>query len=120
MKRILIVEDEKDMQDIYKDMFRNQLQYQIDIVDGALPAARKLNEGVYDLVILDIIMSPIAGDSFFVYMKSSKQTENIPVLVISVLGDELLEKLKKIDHAHFIQKPITREQLMDRVRTILT
>lgn len=119
MKRILIVEDEKDMQDLYKDMFKDQAKYEIDIVDGALPAARKLNEQPYDLVVLDIIMSPIAGDSFFVYMKSSKQTENIPVLVVSVLGDELLNKLKKIDNAHFLQKPISRDQLLNTINTIL-
>lgn len=119
MKRILIVEDEKDMQEIYADMFRNQKNYSVDIVDGALTAARKLNEGDYDLIILDIIMSPIAGDSFFVYLRSGKNTEDIPVLVVSVLGDEILDKLKQIDHAHFIQKPITKEQLLEKVDSLL-
>jgi len=119
MKSILIIEDEKDMQDIYADMFKEQKKYSIDVVDGALPAARKLNEKLYDLIILDIIMSPIAGDSFFVYLKSSKQTEKIPVLVVSVLGDELLEKLKKIDSAHFLQKPISTEQLFKKIDAIL-
>jgi len=119
MKRILIIEDEKDMQEIYKDMFKDQSQYDIEIVDGALPAARKLNDRPYDLIILDIIMSPIAGDSFFVYLKSSKHTENIPVLVVSVLGDELLEKLKKIDGASFIQKPISKNQLFSNLDNML-
>ncbi len=111
MKRILIVEDERDMQDIYKDMFSDQDNYKIDIETGTMPALRRLTSQNYDLIILDIIMEPIAGDSFFVYLKSDAKTESIPVLVVSVLGPEIMEKLKRVNHAHFLQKPITKEKL---------
>lgn len=111
MKRILIVEDEYDMQDLYKDMFQDHPNYKIDIEGSTMPALRRLTEQNYDLIILDIIMEPIGGDSFFVYLKSDARTASIPVLVVSVLGPEIMEKMRRIDHAYYLQKPITKEQL---------
>ena len=119
MKKILIVEDERDMQDIYRDMFQDQGQYEIDVESGTMPALRKLASKNYDLIILDIIMEPIAGDSFFVYLRSDEKTAKIPVVVITVLGPEIMEKLRRIDSAHYLQKPITKQQLLATVDKIL-
>jgi CheY-like chemotaxis protein len=119
MRRILIVEDEKDMQDIYMDMFSDRSDYKIHIEGGTMPALRRLTSENYDLIILDIIMEPIAGDSFFVYLKSDARTESIPVLVVSVLGPEIMDKLKRVDHAHFLQKPITKEKLFETIESIM-
>lgn len=119
MKKILIVEDEKDMQDIYREMFENQTKYEIDIETGSMPALRKLALKNYDMIILDIVMEPIAGDSFFIYLRSDAKTAAIPVLVVSVLGPDIMEKLRRVDHAHYLQKPISREQLFETLDNII-
>lgn len=119
MKRILIVEDEKDMQDIYRDMFEDQSKFEIDIENGTMPALRKLATKSYDLIILDIVMEPIAGDSFFIYLRSDSKTASIPVLVVSVLGPDIMDKLRRVDHAHYLQKPIKREQLFETLDSIM-
>jgi len=119
MKRILIVEDEKDMQDVYKELFQDQDKYEIDVEGGTMPALRKVSSKNYDLIILDIIMEPIAGDSFFVYLRSDERTAKIPVLVVSVLGSDIMEKLRRVDHAHYLQKPINKKRLFDKLEDIL-
>ncbi len=120
MRKILIVEDEKDMQEIYRDLFEGQAKYEVDIESGTMPALRKLTAKNYDLIILDIIMEPIAGDSFFVYLRSDNKTSSIPVLVVSVLGPEIMEKLRRVDHAFYMQKPVTKEKLFEKLDDIIT
>ena len=121
MKRLLIVEDEKDMQEIYRDMFSDKSEkYEIDIVSDAAVGLRKIKEKAFDLIILDIIMEPMTGDSFFVYVRDDVKTMNLPVIVVSVLNPDTLENLKKINHVHFFQKPLKKEQLMKKIEEILS
>lgn len=115
VKQILIVEDDKDMQEIYEDMFGDARGYKVDIVNKASEALRKLQEKKYNLIILDIIMEPVTGDSLFLYIRADKKTKDIPVLVVSVLSPVTMEKLKKINHIDFLQKPITRGQLIEKI-----
>ena len=115
VKSILIVEDDKDMQEIYQDMFGDARDYEVDIVDRAAEALKKLQEINYELIILDIIMEPVTGDSLFIYIRADKKTRETPVLVVSVLSPITMEKLKKINHIDFLQKPISRGQLIEKI-----
>ena len=115
VKQILIVEDDKDMQEIYEDMFGDARGYNVDMVNKASEALRKLQEKKYNLIILDIIMEPVTGDSLFLYIRADKKTKEIPVLVVSVLSPVTMEKLKKINHIDFLQKPITRGQVIEKI-----
>ena len=121
--RILLVEDEKKM----ASFIERGLKEERYIVDVAFDGERGLflaEVKPYDLIILDIIMEPMFGDSFFLYLRSDEKTMRIPVLVVSVLSPDTLGRLKKIDHVDtidkpmtldFLQKPITKQQLLKEV-----
>ncbi|MFC1804433.1 response regulator [Candidatus Omnitrophota bacterium] len=118
-KKILIVEDDRGMQQIYRDMFKERSRnYTIEIKDDAESAIKRLEQEAFDLIILDIIMEPMGGDSFFVYLRRGKMLD-VPILVVSVLSPSSLKNLKKIDHVSFLQKPIKEDQLFKRIKEIL-
>ena len=120
VRQILILEDDPEMQDMYKIFFSNrQDKYHVDIENRADYALDKLKERPYDLVILDIIMEPMTGDSFFIYARGDKKTMFTPMLVVTVLNPNTLNLLKRINHVDFLQKPITEEQLFDKIEKIL-
>jgi len=120
MKKILIVEDERGMQDIYRDMFSDDdRDFSLEIVADGQEGLKALQKNAYDLVILDVIMEPVTGDSFFVHMRSDENIRTIPVLVVSVISPELLERMKRLNHVHFLQKPITKEGLFMTINRIL-
>ncbi len=130
MKNILILEDDKDMQGMYKIFFSDQeKKYTIEIENDATVALKRLKEKPFDLIILDIIMEPMFGDSFFLYLRSDEGTMRIPVLVVSVLSPDTLGRLKKIDNVDavnkpvrlsFLQKPITKQQLLKEIDKMLS
>lgn len=116
MKNILILEDEVDMQEIYRDMFKNSSQeYRIEVIGNAEHALKRLNEKKFDLLIVDIIMEPMSGDTFFVYVRNNPELAQLPIIVISVLNPETLSLLKQINHVSFMQKPITKERLFKEI-----
>ncbi|MGB3241453.1 MAG: response regulator [Candidatus Omnitrophota bacterium] len=120
-KRILIVEDDEDMLEIYRGLFKSKSdRYEIETVTDARMGFKKLEEQKYDLVILDIIMEPMPGDTFFLCVRNDDRVKNVPILVVSVLDPEdLSRQFNRVNHADYLQKPITEEQLFDKIENII-
>jgi CheY-like chemotaxis protein len=116
---ILIVDDNEDMLAIYESMFRDEARYSVDMMSDAMQALRRIGEKDYDLIILDIIMEPLTGESFFVYLRSDERTMHIPVIAVTVLEPDMVETLKKVDNSQILQKPIRKEDLMSSIEKCL-
>lgn len=112
---ILVVEDDKQMHEIYRHMFKDS-DYDVTYVRTAATALNKLKDKDYDLVILDIIMDPMPGDSFFIYLRNNPKTKNIPVVVVTVLKKEVCRRLEDINNVTFLEKPITKDQLLGEIK----
>ena len=112
---VLIVDDNLDMLDIYKSMFEGEERFEIDLMSDAMKALRKLDSQRYDLIILDIVMEPLTGESFFVYLRGNVKTMHVPVIVVSVLEPHTLETIGKLDHSVILQKPIHKEDLFKAI-----
>ena len=119
MKRILIVEDDLDMQAIYRFMFKDEGQtYAIQITGDTVSALRAIRQNHYDLIISDIIVRATKDESFIAQVKKERK-DGIPVLVVSVLSPDMLAQLKKMRRVYFLQKPITKEKLLNKITRIL-
>ena len=119
-KRILIVDDDHDMHELYKDMFERESEYEIELEDNGFKALERVKKASYDLLILDIIMEPFPGDSVFVSIRDNERLKNLPIIVISVLDHDSLALLKRFGQANFLKKPIRKEQLMKEIKKVLS
>jgi DNA-binding response OmpR family regulator len=121
MKSILVVEDETDMQEIYRDIFREEGKaYSVDIVGDCAAASAKLSDRAYDLLICDVIMEPMMGDMLYLSLKDHDKNRLTPVLFITVLREEYLSHIKGPDaRISFLQKPVTKESLFSKISAIL-
>lgn len=119
-KTILIVEDEKDMHDLYTDIFEDTDYNIVRAYDGD-EAFEKLKEHKPSIIILDIILDLVPGDTFFMYLKSAPEYSNIPVIVASSLSSSSFRNLKELDpDLVFIEKPFTSESLLKKIEEKLT
>jgi len=119
MKRILIVEDDPDMQAIYKFMFKDEAQrYALQITGDTARAMKSVRQQRFDLIISDIIMADMAGQSFLSRVREEGRG-GVPILVVSVLNPDMLVQLKKMRRVYFLQKPITKEKLLKMINRIL-
>ena len=111
-KKIMIVEDEKGFQDLYKVMFEDS-SYDIIYVFDSDEAMEKLDEHKPDLIILDLLLNMVTGDLFFLYLKSIPKYADIPVIIISAFPQSKYKGLKKVDpNLVYIEKPYLTEKIL--------
>ena len=67
-KKILIIEDEQNFHDLYKAMFEGKGYDIISAYDGD-EAMENMEQEKPDLVITDIQLDLVTGDTFFLYLK---------------------------------------------------
>ncbi len=115
-KKILIVEDEKDFQEMYAGMFEGRGYNLIYAYDGD-EAMQILEDNKPDLIILDMIMDMVTGDTFFLHLKGYEGLADIPVVIISSTPQKKYKNLKKIDpNLLYIDKEdLTKERLLEVV-----
>jgi len=119
MKKILIVEDDKDMQEIYRNMFNGDGKYEVMLCGDSTWALAEVKKERFDLIVLDIIMEPMSGDSFFVHARNDAKVKSTPILVISILKKDTLQFLETLGNFHYLQKPITKAELYKKIDEIL-
>ena len=108
-KSIMIVEDEQAFQDLYAMMLEGTGYEIITAYDG--------EEKKPDLIILDILLDLVTGDTFFLYIKGMAEYADIPVIVSSSFSPKAYKNLKEMDpDLVFLEKPVTQEKLLAAIR----
>ncbi len=115
-KKIMIVEDEKAFHDLYTIMFEGKGYDIIYAYDGD-EAMEKLEDNKPDVIILDMLLDMVTGDTFFLYLKGMPEYADIPVLIVSALSEKQYKNLKEIDPSLvYIEKSyLTKERLLEEV-----
>jgi len=118
--RILVVEDNPDIQRIYSRMLAGR--YDVKQVYNTKDAWKALAESEYDLMILDIILPKGAqGDRFYLQVSQHPEYSEIPALFVTVIDDQLeADTFENINKAEWLTKPFTEEALIGKVEKILS
>ncbi|MDR4509493.1 MAG: response regulator [Candidatus Brocadiaceae bacterium] len=112
MKDVLIVEDDPEMQEFYKDMLQGE-DFAITIVANADEALKKIKEEQYDIVILDILMEGVTGDRLFALLRKDSRYKRVPVIMASALDEETYRCFQALGNVAFLEKPFKKEKLLD-------
>ncbi len=114
-KKIMIVEDDQSFHDLYMDLLIDTGYEIICTYDGD-EAMEKLDEGRPDLIILDMLLDMIAGDTFFRLIRNIPEYADIPVIVASGYPERAYVILKDVDqNLTFLNKTDICEKLIDEI-----
>jgi CheY-like chemotaxis protein len=115
-KIIMIVEDGQSFHDLYATMLEDTGYELIHVYDGD-EALWKLEEKKPDLIITDIVLSMMTGDTLFLYIKSMPEYEHIPVIIASDVSLRPYKSLREIDpNLVFLEKSFTGERLLEVIK----
>ncbi len=107
MKRILIVEDEAALLEIYVMIFKTQ-KFAVYQACNGKAALEQLDKAKPDVIILDILMPVMGGVEFLETANIKKKYPKTKVLMLSNLSDFLtLEKVKKLGADKYLLKADT-------------
>jgi len=114
---ILIVDDEKKICDILKDILGSE-GYSVHTANDGAEAWQKIEKESYDLIILDIKLPDYDGLTFLKKIKEKKSS--VPVIMISAFGTiaTAVEALK-IGASDFIEKPLDITRVSRAVDNIM-
>ena len=114
MKELLIVEDDPEMQEFYKDMLQGE-QFLVTLVSNAEEGLKKIKEKKYDIVILDILMEGITGDRLFALLRKESRYKEVPVIMASVLDEKTYRCFQALGNVSFLEKPFNKERLVSEI-----
>ncbi|NTW72490.1 MAG: response regulator transcription factor [Eubacteriaceae bacterium] len=115
-KRILIVEDEKEIRNIIKEYLSLE-NYIIDEASDGSIALNLFNQSKYDLVVLDVMIPEIDG---WTVCKRIREASMVPVILLTAKGEEY-DKLHGFDLGadDYMVKPFSPKELLARIKAIL-
>lgn len=112
MAKIVVAEDDKLISDSLADALKTAGYEPTPAYDGE-EALAKIKEVMPDLVLLDIMMPKMDGISVLREIRSNTATSEIPVVVLTNIGD--VETISKIVEAGAADYLLKSDQSVDNV-----
>ncbi|MFA5932903.1 MAG: response regulator [Microgenomates group bacterium] len=119
--KVLIIEDEQFIRDIYK----RQLEKNGITVDGfgnGKEGLQSIKQTKYDIILLDIMLPDLNGLEILKQIKQNASTKDVPVILLTNLGqDEVIKEAFTLGaQGYFIKASYTPDQIAQEVKNILS
>ena len=120
MNKILLVEDEKLLTDMYKEKLA-QAGFEVILAFSAEEGVKLIKKEKIDLVILDILLPKENGLFFLREQKTNPEISSIPVVIFSNYDDvDFKKQAKELGaEAYLIKTNITPAELVGRIEECL-
>lgn len=116
LKKLLIVEDEPDIQELL-EAYLHDAGYETTIAGDGVEALAKFQKDKFDLILLDLMLPKIDG---FGVCEFIRRESNVPILMLTALDGEQ-EQLRgfRMEIDDYVTKPFSMPILLQKIRAIL-
>lgn len=116
MRRILIVEDEPDIQELLTAYLRDA-GYETAVAGDGAAALAAFESGPFDLVLLDVMLPKLDG---FEVCRRIRRSSQVPVVMLTALDGEA-QQLRGFGLGidDYVTKPFSMPVLLEKIRVIL-
>ena len=120
MKKILIVEDEKILAEMYKDKF-TEAGFEVFLTLEAKEGLKLAKKERPDLIILDILLPRENGITFLTWLRKDEEISSIPVVAFSNYDDpETKREAAKLGVKEYLIKTnYTPQEIVEKVKNYL-
>ena len=119
-KRILIVEDEKDVVDLLSLNLRKVGGFAVSSASDGAAGLAKAREAKPDLIILDLMLPKMSGLEVCKIVKTDPATRHIPVLMLTAKAEEI-DRIVGLELGadDYVVKPFSPREIILRIKAIL-
>ena len=121
--KILVVDDERDVKDLFLQRFRKEIRKgELDFVfafsgEEALETLHAMEQGTV-LILSDVNMPGMSGFELLEQIKTKYQTPSPVVMMITAYGDdENYNTAKQLGADDFLTKPLDFKLLKEKLKT---
>ncbi len=117
---ILLVEDDMDLIEMYETKFKME-GFQVERAGNGAEALNKIKESKPSIVLLDIVMPEVDGVQVLRDLKTDPATKEIPVLLLTNLGqDGDIKKGMELGAADYLIKAnFTPNEVVGKINKVL-
>jgi len=120
MVKILVAEDETDIRELVAFSLINIAGYQVVKARNGVEAVEMARTELPDLILMDVRMPKMTGVEACAKLKEIPETEDIPVVFLSAMGQEQeIKQGMNVGAIEYILKPFAPDVLMSKVHEIL-
>jgi CheY-like chemotaxis protein len=118
--RILLAEDHERLAAMLRS-FLESLGHQVVTAPDGARALGALEEGAFDLLILDLKLPGTSGVEVLKSMRKSPQLKELPVIIMTgaYRGEGYARAAEKLGVKAYLEKPFSREAFLQAVRSAL-
>ena len=119
MKRILVIDDEKDFCFFLKQNLESSGDFAVEVCSNALEGFTQVRKLHPDMVLLDVRMPGMGGGDIATAIKENQETKDIPFAFITALKEQFNLKNKELSVSGelFITKPVKIKELVRIIDT---
>ncbi len=119
-EKILIIEDDFFIRELYERQFVKE-GYEIVTAEDGPDGLLKASQVKPDLILLDIMLPKLNGLDLLKTLKGQEETQNIPVILLTNLGQEsvIKEGFENGAESYLIKSAYTPSQIIQEVKNFL-
>ncbi len=119
--RILVVDDDGFLRQIYFDTLTDA-GYMVAVAENGVEGLKRISEGGWDLVLLDIMMPQMSGVEVIKKIRDFAPTDPPPKVVFLTNLDDGPEfrEAKTLTPYYLIKSDLTPGDLLDKIKEFLT
>jgi two-component system, chemotaxis family, chemotaxis protein CheY len=121
MPKVLVVEDSNVLQMYYKQIFAKLAGYQVTFTKNGRQALDHIeNNGMPDVVVLDINMPVMDGLEFLGHFRGDRKTPPARVIIVTTEGrEDDYKRGLEAGASAYLKKPFTPESLIELLQGLL-
>jgi DNA-binding response OmpR family regulator len=119
-KKVLVVDDENSIREIYKREFTSS-GFEVSTASDGEAGLLKAGEETPDLILLDVMLPKMSGIDVLKSLKKNPLTKEIPILLLTNLGEETIikEGFSLGADGYLLKVSYTPSQVVDECRKFL-
>src|SRR6188472_396335 len=121
MPKVLVVEDSNVLQMYYRQIFAKLPDYQVSLTKNGRQALDHVaNNGMPDVVVLDINMPVMDGLEFLEHFRGDRKTAPARVVIVTTEGrEDDFKRGLEAGASAYLKKPFTPDALIDVLQGLL-
>jgi two-component system response regulator VicR len=119
MKKILVIEDDKDIADLVKLVLETE-DFVVETVLDPEQAYPRAKEYAPDAILLDLRMPKMDGWEVFKLLRSDKEFAHVPIAILTAKSEEFdaMVGLHVMNADAYITKPFGKQELIDKTHEL--
>ena len=118
-KRVIVVEDERDMADLIAARLKRE-SYQVECAYDGIEALKKIRADAPDAVLLDLMLPELSGTEVLRELRNDPRTAGVPVVILTAKSEEsdVIVGLQ-LGADDYVTKPFSMSVLLARLEAVL-